>query len=289
MEHTLARLRTAPLLVALLLVAGCFGKGGSEGQPDASMPPEVVGEVGSLQGIVVDDAFIAIVGAVVGIPAIGASTTTDAQGHFVLENLPVGSHDVFANKLGYEQVGQRLTVTADAPTDAEFRLPPLAAMVPYTEVVEYIGFMNCGVGADAVLTATAATSACTQDPNHKTSFDFEVRPDVLTAIGELTWTPSAGFAAQALRLALWQNPRCSPCDPEYDYGDVTGTNPVYLRADRFRGISEEDPTQIWWYVWTPWGGGDMPLVIVANQRFSVFGSVFYGSPAPPEYSALPEA
>jgi outer membrane receptor protein involved in Fe transport len=79
-------------------------------------------------GTVVDDLNgVALVGAVVSIPSVGLQVLTDSEGHFRLEGVPSGPHEVKFEASGYVGVTERITVA-----DADFlqiRLDPMAAVL----------------------------------------------------------------------------------------------------------------------------------------------------------------
>jgi hypothetical protein len=77
---------------------------------------------GTLQGTVTDSSTNApIEGAQINVDPIGASTTTDASGHYSL-TLPVGDYDVTASHFGYTSQTQSATITDGGTTTLDFAL-----------------------------------------------------------------------------------------------------------------------------------------------------------------------
>ncbi len=286
-------LKVAPFLalalVSATVLAGCSGKGSEseEDEGDAVAPPAEADEsLGGIEGTVVDDEAVALAGVEVGIPDLELYTATDADGRYSFSLVEPGEYSIFANLIRYEQDAQMVTVAANAIAQIDFQLIPLAPVdaIRY-KTTEHIGFMNCGFG----LVVLVGTSDCTGDENHNVYFAFDVDPGIQTVIGEMVWEPTAAMAAQSLRLTLWQNTDCTTlCDPEHDYGDERGPSPVYLRADApFAGAAAEGTTTLEWFVWTPGTSGSPPLpVLVLNQPYTIYETVFYGEPAEDGFSVL---
>ena len=62
--------------------------------------------------------------ATVAIRGTTIGTTTDATGHFLLTNAPVGEHTLVASFVGYERAEQIVTVIADRTIEVKFELVP---------------------------------------------------------------------------------------------------------------------------------------------------------------------
>jgi hypothetical protein len=79
---------------------------------------------GTLEGTVTDSVSgDAIAGADIDVAPLGASTTTDANGHYSLI-LPVGDYDVTASSFGYTPLTQPATITDGGTTTLDFALDP---------------------------------------------------------------------------------------------------------------------------------------------------------------------
>src|SRR5437762_13694747 len=76
-------------------------------------PTELRAQVGTIAGTVVDDATGQPMPSVqVFIPSRSIGSLTNAQGRFLLVNVPVGQQEVRAEAIGHHAVAQNLTVTA---------------------------------------------------------------------------------------------------------------------------------------------------------------------------------
>src|SRR5690606_30972818 len=56
------------------------------------------------------------------IPTAGIGVLSRADGRFVIVNVPAGSYDLRAERLGYAALTQQFTVTAGQPTQVDFSL-----------------------------------------------------------------------------------------------------------------------------------------------------------------------
>ena len=77
---------------------------------------------GSVAGRVTDQAGQPLASAQVLIEALGRGALTDANGEYVIGNVPVGSHQVEARTLGYRAVSAQVTVSAGATASQDFQL-----------------------------------------------------------------------------------------------------------------------------------------------------------------------
>jgi carboxypeptidase family protein len=273
--------------VAALLLAGCSAKARTAAVVvPTSGPAEVDDATGGIEGVVTDEEQVVLAGVDVGIPPLELYAQTDAAGRFSLSHVPPGTHNLMASAIGYGSGAQQVAVEAGAVASVQLQLVRLAAPQKIRhETLTLNGFLNCGVGAVAV----RATDDCTSDPNHKAAFELPVDANVTSIVGEMVWQPNAGVAAHTLELDLWQNPRCSPCNPQYRYAEAKGTSPVVVRANApFKGVAAEGTTKLHWYVWTPWQQDEPPVVVlVFNQPYTIYSTQFFGAPAAPDFSAIP--
>ncbi|TGD81459.1 TonB-dependent receptor [Hymenobacter wooponensis] len=65
--------------------------------------------------------------ATVVLPGTALGTATDAQGHYVLEGIPAGAHEVVFSSIGYQAQRQRLTIVAGQTAEVSVRLAPTPA------------------------------------------------------------------------------------------------------------------------------------------------------------------
>ncbi len=83
------------------------------------------GPTGSLEGTVTEAGSGApIAGAMVEIPDLGYSATSDENGHYAFSLLPTGTYTVTARKFGYEQVSALVDITENNTSTKDFTLTP---------------------------------------------------------------------------------------------------------------------------------------------------------------------
>ena len=87
---------------------------------------------GSIEGTVKDEESAAIAGATVLVEGTGLSATTDANGDYLLENVPAGSQDVTASADGYYSQTVSVTVVEDASVTKDFTLDAIPPVPTYT-------------------------------------------------------------------------------------------------------------------------------------------------------------
>jgi iron complex outermembrane receptor protein len=91
-------------------------------------------EPAALSGTVVDDLnSVPLVNAVVSIPKLGVQARTDANGQFLLEQIPAGPHEVKFESHGYVAVVERITLVHTE--FLQIRLDPMAAVLDQIMVI----------------------------------------------------------------------------------------------------------------------------------------------------------
>lgn len=83
-------------------------------------------ETGTITGTVVDSATVPLTGVQVSIPGLGLGVLTNAEGAFRIQNVPVGSQIVHAQRIGYEIQELEVAVTEDEAATADFQLTQTA-------------------------------------------------------------------------------------------------------------------------------------------------------------------
>ncbi|MBI4521831.1 MAG: TonB-dependent receptor plug domain-containing protein, partial [Gemmatimonadetes bacterium] len=78
---------------------------------------------GTVTGLVRDVGSLAPVSAAqVYIPQLGVGSLTQANGRYVLVNVPAGTHTIQAERIGYRTISQQITVVAGQSVEANFAL-----------------------------------------------------------------------------------------------------------------------------------------------------------------------
>jgi TonB-linked SusC/RagA family outer membrane protein len=89
--------------------------------------PVAAQQTGTVTGTVVDaTSSRPLESAQVFIPAISQGALTNTQGRFIMLNVPVGTHEIQVQLIGYGEATQQMTVTAGQTTTVEFRLESTA-------------------------------------------------------------------------------------------------------------------------------------------------------------------
>jgi hypothetical protein len=98
--------------------------------------------VGSIQGRILDDRKLPVVGALVSV--LGRATalaTTDSDGRFVLRDLPFGPYLLSAHQRGYRSVqGRTVQLTAEQVSVSAIELPRVASKTPAEPETQLAGF-----------------------------------------------------------------------------------------------------------------------------------------------------
>ena len=113
--------------------AGCVASSeGTEAVAAPSAGPAFDETTGSIAGMVMTDEILPVVGAQVGIASLNVMVLTDETGHFALNFVPPGRHEVSVIALGFQSTGRSVEVTAGLVTEAtDFVLVQLPSLGPY--------------------------------------------------------------------------------------------------------------------------------------------------------------
>ncbi|MFZ5907502.1 MAG: carboxypeptidase-like regulatory domain-containing protein [Nitrospirota bacterium] len=99
--------------------------------------------LGSIQGSVADSQTMdAIQDASLSVQGTTLQTTTDALGHYMLQDVPAGVVTVVATASGYTSQSQTITVTANMKVTADFSLIPQSEIT--TQLVQPVDFQYLG-------------------------------------------------------------------------------------------------------------------------------------------------
>jgi hypothetical protein len=304
----------APLLAALLLLAGCSGSQGNDLQA-AGTGTGLDPSMGRIKGQVVDEELRALDNATVTVADLKLIATTNVVGDYEIVNIAPGEHDVMAYRLGYEPQGRRIKVEAGGTATLVFSLKALPANGTFHETFPFTGHEPCqwyvqGTIAHCTLPYTQVYGAAKKNganlsqyglppdiQQNKDRFNFSVRPDYKGAVSELFWSAgSTGAIYQVLVIMCpWYDPVWDECVPPDAAVGSTGVRDFSLVG--------KSPIRIEWnhpdrkhlrmapYMWSRAnvnGGSDRPVGVALDQKVDFYNTVFYGGPPPDGFSAGPK-
>ena len=293
------------LVIGAAALSGCVGdgkgpKGPSEGRSTDVAPPageaQVSETTGAIDGRVADTAFNPLPGARVTVlePPGGNSTTTDAEGRFVLNDLEPGQYKLVAERLGYDSKGVVVTVKAGEVSRVTFTLPPLAVEgLQRIEPYEFGGFIDCGFGIGPGILAGA--NFC-NDPNARSLHKINMTAGVRSVVLALKWNPTGGVMGTELFMEGLSD--IEGCNDNFgtgcpEYNSTEGRGPLVMRIDHDQlkattGSPEKDngtaPLMI--RVFPAWS--DMEMSLYFQQSYRLYVHVFYNQSAPAEFTGLPD-
>lgn len=296
-------------LLLLVSLAGCAESGGQAGERDDTFDDvdvRVDDATGAILGVVVDEAIVPVEGATVTVQGDGRSTETDAQGRFVFDRVPAGTHFLEVRKLNYETAQSSVEVEAgvDQPPVLKVQVSRLFTGQPYMQGVQFQGFIACayqaGITAPCVTDYTQVVPGCGSGcvPILRTIMGdardtmVEVDAGWQTHIAEVVWEPSAQGTSNALGLIYRDFPVGGA---NHQYGAVSGPSPLHLRfevgvkhATQSGPASEMIPPEgydeIIAFVGTRSDGE--PVALTLQQEFEMFLHTFYHGKPPEDWAFL---
>lgn len=151
------------LVCSLLIVgilAGCVADGDAADVPPGSDETQVndpvqPGDVdpnspfGIVQGSVLSEEQIPIQGALVGLRDTSFQSVSDANGNFLLRDVPPASYSLDVGALGFETQARQIDVVAGQITSVSALLIEVSIESDvYYEVIPHTGFMECALGTE---------------------------------------------------------------------------------------------------------------------------------------------
>lgn len=269
MRMTLFRRPAISLLVVAVLVAGCSGN-----KPDETPSEAPEQGVGSIAGVVVDEAIRPVVGANVTVLVAGiAPVVASENGGFAFEGLAPGTYILSASAPGFLTVQSTATVVAGATADVRLQMPADASPVPYHTTLSYHGFMAAYAG-QAQSEGQAALGQFW--PGCDCGFSFILDRHPTNAVFEATWeltTPDpAGQANFGYQFLYGDDHR------PIDFGGCF--SPCYSFVEE-KLLAPLQPGVEAHVLMT--GPDAYPVV---NQAFDMYLTLFYNGPAPEGWSLV---
>ncbi|MES2154222.1 MAG: carboxypeptidase-like regulatory domain-containing protein [bacterium] len=147
------------LLVATLL-AGCGSKGSPAASNDGGLPP--LGDKGAIKGIVIDDRYRPIEGALVLLTPSGLTDTTDTLGQFLFSDLQPGAYVLQVNAKDHEAAPKNVDVMAGQYAEVEAPARRIFSQDGAIITSQYSVFIDCAVEA-VIYSAIVEKPSCTGD------------------------------------------------------------------------------------------------------------------------------
>lgn len=301
--------RPVSSLAVGILFAACV-----QGQPLDADPRSIAAfdeATGAIEGTVHDQELRPLEGAVVGITALGA-TTTDANGAYRLSFIEPGTHAVLATAgERYTARTNKIEVYSGQATTVNFVLELLPFNGTYYEVFPYVGLEACQwytpIGwAHCTWPYTAAYGGAAQNGvnlssysipadlmENKQSYNYTVHPNSTMIVSELFWNAASAAAIyqRFYQACAWYDPVIDACWPP---GETT-----YRLSFYAEGIGTSPITYRWQHNMTsdlPWvqsrasvfgDSQDRPIAFALSQKIDMYNTVFYGEIPPESFSAGP--
>jgi hypothetical protein len=248
------RAHLASILLVSLALSGC-----ADGEPKTGPPALAPSapEVGRLEGVVYDGEFSPLRGVRVTLTDHATVALTDGRGAFFINDIPPGDYVVEAGLTGYRGASQRISVGAGEILSLRLELEVIPIVVAYPELIQYTGHMTVGV----------ATALYAFRPGTEVEDQLEFSRDL--ADDARAWVAAMAFL------------RTSPA----------GLN----RVDQLPAGGRLAQHSIWlprtcdYYILATCYA-DPPssmLQFALDQRFEIYSTIFYGGPAPTDYTGLP--
>ncbi|MGQ0535010.1 MAG: carboxypeptidase-like regulatory domain-containing protein [Methanobacteriota archaeon] len=317
----------AAVLFVAAGLAGCIGSGDEPLAPAASRGPLVskatVGQgVGGIQGLVTDPAIVPLSGAVVTVTETGEQAETVVDGSFAFSLLSPGTYTLVASLEGFEAESRTVEVAAGAVAVADFVLPQLSSAQPFHDVLEFAGFIECSVDTPVIGIAICALPGATplgqNATNDKFLFTWNSGPSPQTWVVELQWTPGLP-TSRSMFVVL--EPDGIPNNFSTRYASDLGGSPLLARADRpvienvdanltkicdgewevgpldskddyCRDQYAEAGGPVWSRVFVDGrltsDADPSTLGFAFQQAYTLYASMFYHAPAPPDWSVVAE-
>lgn len=280
------RVVLALTMVAAIVLAGCVGgtpPSPSESPPATTAPPATVtAETGSIEGRVINEETLPIVGAAVALQDSDQKASTDEAGVFVFNDLAPADYTIFASKLGYSSAAKKVSVTAGEVANVQLQLQAIDLdNESFFVTLPFEGFMVCSVSAFSPVNCNAEGAA----GEDKTSWivDVDRTYPLKEAVVELMWVPASPTTGQEMEIEFCEDIEnrqvlCAQgqIDAWYTYAD--GPPPVTLRVTDI----PKDATQL-----LVGAGAKWQAAPVVQQRFTEYLTWCYVEKCADDFTALP--
>ena len=271
------------LTVGALLLAGCAAsEGGTTGVTTTSAaPPSVSAETGSIQGSVLSEDQLPIVGAEVAIIETKASTKTDDTGKFVFNDLVPGTYKVIAQRLGYSSAARSVEVKAQEILELKLTLAAIAVNDdPVRELKIFDGMVQCSV---SVFTPINPCGGVTGEDKDSWIFNIDRNLTFKEGVFELVWKATGpGDVGKEMELEV-----CDDLNREYLCTFGGTTSDYYKWADgpspQVLHLTDMPKTKNTFLTGAGAAFEKPPLV---QQKFTIYMTLCYIEECGEDYTAL---
>ncbi len=252
----------SPAVAAALLLgalAGCLGD-----RSDDEVEPEA--DTGTIRGHVVSEEGQPLGGATVRALLVDLNATADAEGGYVLENVPAGTVRIVASPpaAGFASQTRDVLVIGGKVNLVDFELRPLPTPTPRDRVLTFNGVIGCGLPAGTNCDPDAA----------QTTHHFPVETGLGGMIVEIRWTAALSGTSSILKAEVRA---ATPTACSVPFDSATGGSILKFVAEEGFPIH---------------GGHNCvrvslpPEGAALNQAYELAVSLFYYQPANPGYSGF---
>jgi hypothetical protein len=259
-----------------LVLSGCTSAGAKTSTPTSSAPappPTVTANTGSIAGTVTNTEMLPVQGADVGLQSAGA-TKTDTSGRFTFNDLQPGEYVVIAQRLGYESISKRTSVSVGQIASVNFTLVSMVVSTDAFSGMQILnGFYEYGFATPAVVLRPVNEG--------KDFFITNVTDgkNVKTLIDTMTWDSSAPLTSKYFDLLIIPDGN--------KLGEKNGKSPLTVRGDDAK-LKKTSKIEHRTWCWPGSTSDPASLVaVVVQQKFTIYASTFWNKDAPENYTGLP--
>ena len=190
-------MRGVGLLLCVVIAAGCAAPVPDAPPVVAELPPPPPGK-GAIAGLVIDDIYRPVPGALVLVERLGLTATADASGQFVFTDLEPGSYILIANADRHEAAPANVDVVEGEYADAEIEARRTFSDDGTLVTTRYSVFVNCAASA-FIVTVLAPCLPDGSGDSHRDHFGITDEPygtNATALVLEMKASQPDGYAVQ---------------------------------------------------------------------------------------------
>lgn len=231
-------------MLALLLLgaalSGCVGADDEQtSDVDLQNKARATSDTGGIQGVVTDPAIQPVEGATVTIQELGRSTETATDGSFAFSEITPSTYTLEITADGFLSTDRQIDVRADDVLNVDVVLTNRPSITPYSQQIEFKGFVECSLATPVVLVAVCAipnsvlsfVTGGGNATNDRFLFTFPIEEDPWQMVTEVRWDAGQPLGES---LSMIVEPDGLPNDDKTEFGGLRGTSPLIYSTDRAR-------------------------------------------------------